>query len=356
MKYFSTIKQLTKSLSWLVLLLNLNSSFASSDFLPANLLQLDPFFTHHILVVEKATHKLYLYENVEGIPKLIKSYQVATGKKIGNKSFQGDLKTPEGVYSFTDFLDHTKLIDKHGDNGEIYGVGAFVLNYPNPLDIRAGKTGGGIWLHSTNDETRIDKGLDSRGCIVSHNSQLIELSHYFELNKTVVVVTHELNFLEKETWTIKRNEIKGFMKSWLASWTNEDLNKYIDHYHPTDFFSTSLNSRRALKSYKRAVFNNPGKPDVKLENVSITLSKDYAVVTLGQVYKSNTIEDIGKKTLYLKRDSSYKWKIVTEIWSKLGTQIDYTTAFFNPSLRFFKSVSPESVLGHEMGKKHLKQN
>ena len=24
------------------------------------------------------------------------------------------------------------------------------------------KTGSGIWLHSTNDETRIDKGLDSK--------------------------------------------------------------------------------------------------------------------------------------------------------------------------------------------------
>ncbi len=49
------------------------------------------------------------------------------------------------------------------------------MNYPNPIDQRLKKTGGGIWLHSTNDETRIEKGLDSRGCVVAANNDLKEI-------------------------------------------------------------------------------------------------------------------------------------------------------------------------------------
>ena len=68
------------------------------------------------------------------------------------------------------------------------------MNYPNIIDKRSGKTGGGIWLHSTNDETRIEKGLDSRGCIVTTNKELIEISNFIELNKTPIIVVENINF------------------------------------------------------------------------------------------------------------------------------------------------------------------
>ena len=129
---------------------------------------LDDFFSHHILIAEKSTHQLHLFRNKGSYPEHIKTYQMATGKKAGNKFFQGDHKTPEGVYQFTNFLTHEDLIKRHGKAGEIYGVGAFVMNYPNPIDQRLQKTGGGIWLHSTNDETRIEKGLDSRAVSYTH--------------------------------------------------------------------------------------------------------------------------------------------------------------------------------------------
>ncbi|MBY0413622.1 MAG: L,D-transpeptidase family protein, partial [Bdellovibrionales bacterium] len=169
------------------------SSFAegvSSDgvkVMPAPLLQLDNFFAHHVLVAEKSTHSLHLFKNTDGRPELVRTYQIATGKKPGDKESEGDFRTPEGVYNFVDFLTNKQLLAQSGPQGAIYGAGAFVTDYPNVIDRNMKKTGSGIWLHSTNDETRIDKGLDSRGCVVTANQELIDVSKYLELNKTPIV-------------------------------------------------------------------------------------------------------------------------------------------------------------------------
>ncbi|MAE57225.1 MAG: hypothetical protein CME69_00010 [Halobacteriovorax sp.] len=320
------------------------SSVLATEYLPENILKSDTYLSHHILLAEKSTHKLYLYETKENGPKLIETFQVATGKKAGNKIFQGDHRTPEGIYSFTEFLPHKSLVERHGKAGEIYGVGAFVMNYPNPIDRLAGKTGGGIWLHSTNDETRIDKGLDSRGCIVAHNKNLIDLSQYIELNKTSIVVTHEVKFLKKETWQTTRDEIEDALNGWLTSWQEEDFNSYKDFYHKEKFRDYRHKNYNNYVNYKRAVFSNPGKPVISIDNVSILKTNNYAVVTFIQNYQSNTIEDVGKKTLYLVKDLYYNWKIVAEEWTKAGLEVDHgPSVAFKPRLKFFESSNPKEI-------------
>ena len=184
-------RYLILNLSLIILCSNCSQVVANnkiaSNFLPDSLLQLDNTFAHHILIAEKATHQLYLYQNNNSNPLLVKKYQIATGKKAGNKIFQGDHRTPEGIYQIINFIPHQELIKNLGKAGEMYGAGAFVMNYPNPIDQLQNKTGGGIWLHSTDDETRIDKGLDSRGCFVTANDDLKEISQYIELNKTALI-------------------------------------------------------------------------------------------------------------------------------------------------------------------------
>src|SRR5690606_14603542 len=102
-------------------------SATANELMPAPLMLLDDVFSHHVLVAEKSTHQLHLFQNDGGKPKLIRSFQMATGKKSGDKIFQGDHRTPEGVYQLTEFLTHEDLIKRHGKAGEIYGVGAFVM-------------------------------------------------------------------------------------------------------------------------------------------------------------------------------------------------------------------------------------
>lgn len=339
-----------KLLTTVTMIITVNT-MASEKFLPSALIQLDDYFSHHVIVAEKSTHKLHLYQNDNGLPKFIKTYQMATGKKAGDKQFQGDFRTPEGVFRFVNFLTHQDLVKRHGKQGEIYGVGAFVMNYPNPMDYRKKKTGGGIWLHSTNDETRIEKGLDSRGCLVAHNTDLIEISKYIELNRTNVLVTHELNFQKESTWKASKKELKSTIESWLNSWQNEDLKSYVSHYHKEQFFDKYRGNYSQFRTYKKAVFNNAGTPLVEIKNLSLLMANDYAVANFIQVYESKTIKDVGRKTLYLKRDGYYKWKIVSENWTKAG--VNQKTAekdeviAFQPTMRFFDTLDPSKILGND---------
>lgn len=317
-------------------------SARAEEYYPKPLLRLGTHFSHHVLIAEKSTHSLYLYENKDGLPHLLQKYQMATGKKAGDKSFQGDHRTPEGIYHFTEFLTHQQLLQRNGTQGEIYGVGAFVMNYPNPIDVYDGKTGGGIWLHSTNDETRIDKGLDSRGCIVAHNENLIKISNYIELDKTNIVVVHDLHYLSKQTWLAEKQKLETTVSEWLNAWTTEDFDRYISHYSQKEFKDPTRGNFSNYRSYKRAVFANPGAPTIKMKELSILQTNDYAIATFIQDYTSNTIQDIGKKILYLKKDQYYNWKIVAERWSKVNDFAPNEVAF-EPSKRFFESEDPKQI-------------
>jgi murein L,D-transpeptidase YafK len=260
---------------------------------------------------------------------------VVTGKKTGDKGIEGDLRTPEGIYNFVDFLTNKQLIQKSGAQGVIYGAGAFVTDYPNPVDVHMGKTGSGIWLHSTNDEARLDKGLDSKGCVVTANNDLLDVSKYLELYKTPIIIVQDLVYLNEKTHEAQKNEIKKNIEDWLTAWRNKDIEKYMSHYHVAEFKDSKGNFPK-YKAYKKAVFSNPGNPKIDLENMSILQSKGYAVVTFTQKYQSKTINDAGKKLLYLKQDDSYNWKIVSEIFTK-GAEGNDKIAF-EPSMRFFKDV------------------
>ena len=321
--------------------------FAADKFIPTPLLMLDPLFSHHVILAEKNAHKLYLYKQTKSGPVLQKTYQMATGKKSGDKIFQGDHRTPEGIYFFTDFIDHEKLIVRHGKQGEIYGVGAFVMDYPNPIDVMKEKTGSGIWLHSTNDETRIEKGLDSRGCLVTHNQMLIELSEYLELNRTPIIVVHDLKYLPHDSWIKVRNELKTTIESWREAWEKEDIRSYLSHYHPTQFFDKRKGRFENFAKYKKSVFSRHGSPIVKVKNLSFFQVNDYAVAVFQQDYQSNSINDIGRKILYLKKDKYYNWKIVNEKWTKHGIAPDSSESntAFRPEMRFFKTKNPGQILG-----------
>lgn len=319
--------------------LGISSAETDKKVYPNALIFLDRFFSHHVILAEKSTHRIYLYRNIGTKPQLIKTYQMATGKKPGNKIFQGDFRTPEGIYHFVDFLSHKNLIERHGKAGEIYGIGSFVMNYPNTIDRVNGKTGGGIWLHSTNDETRIEKGLDSRGCLVATNDDLKEISQYIELERTPIIVVQDLHLLSEETWLMKRKSIQESLQAWLNAWGNEKVDDYLKHYHVREFKDAYRKNFQGLRLHKTKVFSFPGKPVIKISNLTVLFSKNYAVAKFKQNYKSNSINDTGLKTLYLKKDEYYRWKIISETWSKLIVPEEKQIASFEPSMRFFKTES-----------------
>lgn len=310
----------------------INFSFAQENFLPSNILMMDSKFSHHVILVEKATHKLHLYENDGTVPKLVKTFNTATGKFKGDKAESGDHKTPEGIYTIYEFLSKEELLRRHGKYAEIYGSGAFPMDYPNFIDMREGKGGGGIWLHSTHDDNRISKGLDSKGCVVVQNADLKELSQYIELNHTPIIVVQDIFFLSKPTWERNRKDINDAVQKWAKAWQSKDFDSYISSYDQKRFHDSKHGGFQGYKIYKKAVFSRGDSPTIKLDFISIFSNEQYAVVHLLQDYRSPVINDTGKKTLYLMKDDNYDWKIVGEVWS----HVDDKNIAFTPSKRFFK--------------------
>ena len=92
--------------------------------------------------MDASRSRLYLFENTGSELKLVGDYYLSVGKLGTEKSVEGDMRTPLGVYYVTSNLDPRTLKD-------FYGSGALPINYPNPYDMQRGKTGGGIWLHGT---------------------------------------------------------------------------------------------------------------------------------------------------------------------------------------------------------------
>jgi murein L,D-transpeptidase YafK len=306
---------------------------AAETYKPFNILKTDNYFAHHVLIAEKSTHQLHLFQTENDEIKLLKTYQIATGKKSGDKFKEGDFKTPEGIYFFNSFMSKQQLLSKIGNEAKIYGAGAFFTNYPNEIDQIFNKKGSGIWLHSTNDETRIEKGLDSRGCTVMVNNDLKEVSKYIELNKTPYIITQRLDWLNNDSYKSSQEEIVNFVNSWKDAWTNKNLEQYLSHYDQKQFKDVKGDFNK-YKAYKTNVFSMPGTPKVEIEHLTILQEKTYAKVIFIQKYQSQGLTDLGKKELYLVRDESDNWKVIREVWSAEGID-EHQKVAFEPKANFF---------------------
>jgi len=125
------------------------------------------------------------------VPILIKDFYVTIGKNGTGKYTEGDLKTPVGVYFVTGFINPKELPD-------LYGDGAYPIDYPNVWDQRHGRTGFGIWLHGTPSGTYSRPPRDSNGCVIVSNHDLNVLSPFIKKG------IHPLSFLIRLTGLINR--------------------------------------------------------------------------------------------------------------------------------------------------------
>ena len=116
--------------------INFNSVYKNNDLLPYSIIQLSDNVDYAFLV-ELTKSRLYVVKNNNGVPEIIADFYVSIGKGGFNKVISGDNKTPVGIYKIT-----SHLIDE--DLPELYGNGAYPINYPNIWDKINNKTGYGI--------------------------------------------------------------------------------------------------------------------------------------------------------------------------------------------------------------------
>ncbi|MFU8838535.1 MAG: L,D-transpeptidase family protein [Thiohalomonadaceae bacterium] len=277
--------------------------------LPSALLLMDEA-VHTALVVDKHNHRLYVYERGDdGLPHLLRDLYVSTGRANGNKNIEGDLRTPEGVYFITRHIPGSQLPD-------LYGYGAWPMNYPNEWDRRLGKTGHGIWLHGTEQIFYSRPPLDSEGCVVLPNIDLQSIKQYLHPGSTPIIVADQVEWLELAEWTNRRNGIQQAIAQWRDDWASNDTEAYLSHY--SERFWSRGHDYRSWLDYKRRVASGKQWQQVELDALSLfgypreaSNGKQVVVANFRQRYDSNNFRSSMNKRLYLVEEGG-QWRIMYE--------------------------------------------
>lgn len=263
------------------------------------------------LLVDKKTNTLQVAEYRDGAYKTVKTFHVTLGKVKGDKENEGDLKTPEGIYTFQSYLTPPSLKPK-------FGSMAFYINYPNMYDQMAGRTGYDIMLHSTDVPERLKQNYDSEGCIVLENEEIRQVKPYVRLGLTPILVFPELGpeFLKPGQDT----KLKTFFESWISDWESKDINRYIAHYHSD--FSAQGKNKSQWKAYKSGLNSRYNSINIGPEDVRYYQHPKYTMITFSQNYHSKLKgggvghRSRGTKILYVAEEAGEP-KIVAENYTTL---------------------------------------
>ncbi len=282
-----------------------NQAPVDKGLIPSSLIQLDNK-QDHVIVVDSSRSRLYLFKNQKGTPRLVRDFYVTIGKNGTGKYVEGDQKTPVGVYFVTGFINPEELPD-------LYGDGAFPIDYPNVWDRRHGRTGYGIWLHGTPSRTYSRPPRDSNGCVIVSNNDLNTLAPYIHEGETPVIITEAIDWIARGEWQARQTDFELYVEQWRKDWESKDVGRYLSHYSK-DYSGLGKDYDSWVK-YKKRV--NPSKKYIKV-NISDTSMFLYPgeskllVVTFVQDYKSDNFKRRFTKRQYWRKEDDGKWRIVYE--------------------------------------------
>ncbi len=274
---------------------------------PANLMELGEH--KHIMVADLTNGRLYLYKNMTGKPVLIRDYYLSIGSEGFGKEVEGDNRTPVGVYEVNRYIEGKALPD-------LYGKGAFPVNYPNLYDRSLNRTGYGIWLHGTPSSTYARSPWSSEGCFVLSNDDLLDIGKYISADdRTPVILSDKIEWLNDEEFETRQKQYMAIVDEWKADWESLDIDAYLKHYSTENLNFGKGNYKQWLK---RKYSVNKAKTFVQLDFDIKSLfvypgNKDMFVVKFRQRYLSNNYSSESDKEQYWQRDTvDGQWRIVYE--------------------------------------------
>jgi L,D-transpeptidase YnhG len=259
--------------------------------------------TKHAIAVDASRSRLYLFENTASGLKLVADYYISVGKAGTAKTAEGDQRTPLGVYFITSNLDPKSLKD-------FYGSGALPINYPNILDSKRGKTGGGIWLHGTppNQFSRAPQATD--GCVVLANPDLQHIIRTVEVRTTPVVIAKQLKWVAPQNARAESKPFEDALLGWRNAKTSGNLQQILTYYTP-DFNSNGKTLAQWAPVLKTEIDQTQGRT-IQLKDVSYLRWTDVAdtmVVTFGEVADGARV-GWTKRQYWIRQEK--QWKIFFE--------------------------------------------
>lgn len=263
--------------------------------------------TAHFIIIDFSKSRLYLFRNdpKRKIPELITDHYVTIGKEGFNKQLRGDNRTPLGVYHITRFIDDQQL-------PELYGWGAFPINYPNAWDQKKQRTGSGIWLHGVPRNTYSRPPMDSRGCMVLSNNLLINLSHFLKIN-TPIILSNQIKWIDKSTYLQTKTQFTQLILAWKKSWETKNKRVYFNFYSKS--FDNQNKNYRSWTKHKTNIFKRTGQISVKISQLNIFAypgESNMAAVQFVQHYQGDRYISKDYKVQYWKKEVDGKWRIIDE--------------------------------------------
>jgi len=274
--------------------------------LPANLIHIGDH--PYVIVTDMLKGRLYLYQNNQGQPELIRDYYLSVGSSGVGKQIEGDNKTPIGVYAINRYIKGEELPD-------LYGKGAFPVNYPNLVDRYRNRTGYGIWLHGTPSDTYARSPWASEGCFVLSNDDFLEIDQYIDAeDKIPVVLSDQIDWVSRAELADLRKQYLSVLKTWKNDWESLNTKAYFEHYSSDEFnfgrdsFAQWVNRKQKVNQSKTFI-----QVDLSLDSLFLYPGeKDMFVVKYKQSYLSNNYQSQANKEQYWRRNSDGQWQIIYE--------------------------------------------
>lgn len=105
-------------------------------------------------------------------------------------------------------------------------------------------------------------------------------------------------------------DITKALQGWANAWSNKDVKSYLGYY-AGDFQTPNGMARKAWETERSQRIDKPGKLQVSVDNVKITLAGDKATVKFRQNYNSATLKTSASKTLIFVKTGN-RWLIQQE--------------------------------------------
>lgn len=284
--------------------LQMESKKPQAGLIPSSLIKMSED-QRYLLAVDTGLSRLFVIENHNGTPRVVKDYYASYGRGGVVKEKRGDLKTPLGVYFVT-----KRLLDK--DLPQRYGSGALPINYPNVWDKRHGRTGSGIWVHGSPVNTYSRPPLASEGCVSLTNPDFLELDKLVDIKNTPVLIGEHFNWIPVAQWQQQQKEMAAVLEAWRSDWESRLHDQYIAHYSTS--FSDGSTDFSAFSKHKQRVNGAKSYIDVKLNNVSLFRypnDPNLMVASFEQHYKSDNYHSDSIKRQYWVKEGG-RWKIAYE--------------------------------------------
>jgi hypothetical protein len=189
------------------------------DTWPAELIDFNPN-SPYAVVVDATKSRLYLLRKSiapDGPPELVLDFFMSVGLAGIGKEFEGDNKTPLGVYRILQRRSSSEL-------PIFFGTGALTLDYPNIVDRYLGRTGHGIWIHGSPPETMVRSPEASEGCVVLSNADMSALLDIEGIIGAPVIISESVSWLSSKAQSIRRSAALEYFQSWLKNSNFGELN------------------------------------------------------------------------------------------------------------------------------------